>query len=61
MGRRLKCKHRAPPAAPVANLRKVIRSGPWICGDGLATGRVLRIYTLVDSFTRECLALGVDS
>ncbi len=29
--------------------------------DGLATGRALRIYTLVDSFTRECLALEVDS
>lgn len=29
--------------------------------DGLATGRTLRIFTLVDSFTRECLALEVDS
>jgi putative transposase len=24
--------------------------------DGLATGRALRIFTLVDNFTRECLA-----
>ena len=29
--------------------------------DGLATGRALRIFTLIDSFTRECLALEVDS
>ena len=29
--------------------------------DGLATGRAFRIFTLVDSFTRECPALEVDS
>ena len=28
---------------------------------GLATGRAVRIFTVVDSFTRECLALEVDS
>lgn len=29
--------------------------------DGLATGRGLRILTVVDSFTRECLAIGADT
>ena len=29
--------------------------------DGLSTGRALRVLTLVDSFTRECPALEVDS
>jgi len=29
--------------------------------DGLATGRGLRILTVVDSFTRECLAIEVDT
>ena len=29
--------------------------------DGLATGRAVRVLTIVDSFTRECLALEVDS
>jgi putative transposase len=29
--------------------------------DGLSTGRGLRIFTMVDSYTRECLALEVDS
>ena len=29
--------------------------------DGLATGRMLRVLTIVDSYTRECLAIEVDS
>jgi putative transposase len=29
--------------------------------DGLATGRILRMLTVVDSYTRECLAIEVDS
>ena len=29
--------------------------------DGLATGRAIRVLTVVDSYTRECLAIEVDS
>ena len=29
--------------------------------DGLATGRALRLLTMVDNYTRECLAIEVDS
>ena len=29
--------------------------------DGLATGRAVRVLTIVDSFTRECLAIEVDT
>jgi putative transposase len=60
--RRLKRKHVVRPAAPVANLSKANQEWSMdFVADGLATGRALRIYTLVDSFTRECLALEVDS
>jgi putative transposase len=60
--RRLKRKHVTRPAAPVANLSKANQEWSMdFVSDGLATGRALRIYTLVDSFTRECLALEVDS
>jgi putative transposase len=60
--RRLKRKHVARPAAPVANLSKANQEWSMdFVADGLSTGRALRIYTLVDSFTRECLALEVDS
>ena len=27
--------------------------------DGLSTGRALRVLTIVDSYTRECLAMEV--
>lgn len=60
--RRLKRKHVVRPAAPVANLSKANQEWSMdFVADGLATGRALRIFTLVDSFTRECLALEVDS
>jgi putative transposase len=60
--RRLKRKHVVRPAAPVAHLSKANQEWSMdFVADGLATGRALRIYTLVDSFTRECLALEVDS
>ncbi len=60
--RRLKRKHVVRPAAPVANLSKANQEWSMdFVSDGLATGRALRIFTLVDSFTRECLALEVDS
>ncbi len=29
--------------------------------DGLATGRMVRILSVVDAYTRECLALDADS
>ena len=29
--------------------------------DGLATGRMVRILSVVDAYTRECLALEVDT
>jgi putative transposase len=29
--------------------------------DGLTTGRSIRVLTVVDSYTRECLAIDVDS
>jgi putative transposase len=35
--------------------------GRLLVADGLATSGALRIFTLVDNFTRECLALEVDS
>jgi hypothetical protein len=60
--RRLKRKHVTRPAAPVASLSKANQEWSMdFVADGLSTGRALRIYTLVDSFTRECLALEVDS
>ncbi len=60
--RRLKRKHVMRPAAPVANLSKANQEWSMdFVADSLATGRALRIFTLVDSFTRECLALEVDS
>ena len=60
--RRLKRKHVVRPAAPVANLSNANQEWSMdFVADGLATGRALRIFTLVDSFTRECLALEVDS
>jgi len=60
--RRLKRKHVTRPSAPLANLSKANQEWSMdFVADGLATGRAVRIFTLIDSFTRECLALEVDS
>jgi len=59
--RRLKRKRLARAAMAAANLHR--RNQEWAMDfvrDGLATGRALRAFTLVDSFTRECLAIEVD-
>jgi putative transposase len=60
--RRLRRKRLARPSAPIAQLNRVNqeRSMDFVM-DGLATGRALRVLTVVDSFTRECLAMEVDS
>ena len=60
--RRLRRKRLARPAAPVAMLHRANQE--WSMDfvmDGLATGRALRLLTVVDSYTRESLAIEVDS
>lgn len=60
--RRLRRKRLVRPPAPVAVLVKANQE--WSMDfvmDGLATGRVLRMLTVVDGYTRECLAIEVDS
>jgi putative transposase len=60
--RRLKRKRLVRPPAPIAVL--VRANQEWSMDfvmDGLATGRILRMLTVVDSYTRECLAIEVDS
>jgi putative transposase len=60
--RRLKRKRLARPATAIANLQR--RNQEWamdFVSDGLATGRSIRAFTVMDSFTRECLAIEVDS
>ncbi len=60
--RRLKRKRLIRPAAPVAELSRANQE--WSMDfvmDGLSTGRGLRLFTMVDSYTRECLAIEVDS
>jgi putative transposase len=60
--RRLKRKRLIRPAAPIALLNRANQE--WSMDfvmDGLSTGRGLRIFTMVDSYTRECLAIEVDS
>jgi len=60
--RRLKRKRLVRPAAPVAELTRANQE--WAMDfvmDGLATGRALRALTAVDEYTRECLAIEVDS
>lgn len=60
--RRLRRKRLSRPAAPVERLSRANQE--WSMDfvmDGLATGRALRILNVVDSFTRECLAIEVDS
>jgi len=60
--RRLRRKRSARPSAPIAQLERADQE--WSMDfvmDGLATGRALRVLTVVDSYTRECLAMEVDS
>lgn len=60
--RRLKRKRLTRPAAPVVQLSRTNQE--WAMDfvmDGLATGRAVRVLTVVDEYSRECLALEVDS
>jgi putative transposase len=60
--RRLKRKRLVRPAAPMTDVRRADQE--WSMDfvmDGLATGRAIRALTVVDSYTRECLAIEVDS
>ena len=59
---RLKRKRLARRAVPVATLSRANQE--WAMDfvmDGLATGRAVRLLTMVDNYTRECLAIEVDS
>ena len=60
--RRLKRKRLLRPAVPVATLSRANQE--WSMDfvmDGLATGRAVRLLTMVDNYTRECPAIEVDS
>jgi putative transposase len=60
--RRLKRKRLARPAQPINRLSRANQE--WAMDfvmDSLATGRGFRVFTLVDGFTRECVAMEVDS
>jgi len=60
--RRLRRKRLIRPAAPIAQYQRANQE--WSMDfvmDGLSTGRALRVLTIVDSHTRECLAMEVDS
>jgi putative transposase len=60
--RRLRRKRLIRPAAPMARFERANQE--WSMDfvmDGLATGRAVRALTIVDSYTRECLAIEVDS
>ena len=60
--RRLKRKRLVRPAPEGSSLTRPNQE--WAIDfvtDGLATGRGLRILTVVDSFTRECPAIAVDT
>jgi putative transposase len=60
--RRLKRKRLLRPAPEAPHLSAPNQE--WaidFLADGLATGRGLRILTVVDSFTRECLAIEADT
>ena len=60
--RRLKRKRLLRPAAPMTEAQQANQE--WSMDfvmDGLATGRWIRALTVVDSYTRECLAIEVDS
>jgi transposase InsO family protein len=48
----------------VPNVLLFRRNQEWamdFVSDGLSTGRCFRAFTVVDSYTRECLAIEVDS
>jgi putative transposase len=60
--RRLKRKRLVREAAPLAALQRANQE--WSMDfvmDGLVTGRAVRALTLIDSYTRECLAIETDS
>ena len=60
--RRLKRKRLRRASVPMAQLERANQE--WALDfvrDGLATGRALRVLTIVDGYTRECLAMEVDS
>ena len=60
--RRLRRKRLTRPAAPIVELTGANQE--WAMDfvmDGLATGRAVRVLSVVDEHTRECLALEVDS
>jgi putative transposase len=60
--RRLKRKRLTRPAALVPHLHQANQE--WaldFVSDALATGRGVRVLTVVDAFTRECLTLEVDT
>jgi putative transposase len=60
--RRLKRKRLQRASVPLAQLERANQE--WALDfvmDGLATGRTLRVLTIVDGYTRECLAMEVDS
>jgi putative transposase len=60
--RRLKRKRLQRASVPMAQLERANQE--WALDfvmDGLATGRALRVLTIVDGYTRECLAMEVDS
>jgi len=62
MVRRLKRKRLSRPPHPMTKVERANQE--WSMDfvmDGLATGRAIRALTVVDSYTRECPAIEVDS
>jgi putative transposase len=60
--RRLKRKHLVRPASENTSLSRPNQEWAMdFVADGLATGRGLRMLTVVDSFTRECPSIEVDT
>lgn len=60
--RRLKRKRLRQPAVPIADLQKA--SQEWsidFVTDGRLTGRTIRCLTVVDTYTRECVAIETDN
>ncbi len=60
--RRLRRKRLLRPAAPISDVWQANQE--WSANflmDGLASGRAIRVLTVVDNYTRECLAIEVDS
>jgi putative transposase len=60
--RRLKRKRLMRTAVPMAQLQRANQE--WALDfvmDGQASGRALRVLTIVDGYSRECLAMEVDS